>query len=606
MKRWSVIVTIYIIVSNINNVISQNITQTIAPDVSADNLSEYCWNKGGCNVIGNFIRKNIGLSIPVNINCLESNTTDGLNMDNRTKLYMSRFHSIEIISLNGCGVRNRERNFLGVEYIPDPKNVIQLTLEMFKIDGEIKNGTFREFRNVEMLIFNNNELLSGINRTTLSGLINVKKLVLKNNSLKSLDENALEDFSSNLDSLIIHEKTLHLNNISVLHNVTHLELSASTLNWPLLFVQSKSVEHLRIHNTNIFNLEEGPGPDFTRLNEMHLTLNNLTNIPNVSCPNLALLNISHNELQNIVIEKDHMANLKKLYMAHNGLTIIDEHLLSPFIQLEVFVASHNKISMIKRKAFNRNRHLRLIDISFNYLKVINLDPVIFLTSPHLQMMIDENPWSCVWVINFSANEPHVFTMKFLFTKYSDRVNMRGLKCQFYPSDELVLQHHYHLFEDTYVHHNHSTTMPMLPALPVEISRRNTKHTAIITIIILVVGVTSLLIILYFHLRCRPMATSLQPPFYRTLPNHSSSDRVDIVRRILPPTDYESPLSEKMKRSAESINDLKVDTTLFTDIDLKDLYEEIPEKHDVDDLAGNHFDLDDFTFRLTNTSHVVDV
>lgn len=612
MKRWPVIIIVYLFYA-INLTIANSINSTLSSNRSDDILSEYCWNETeSCNIIGNFTRKKIGLSFPVHINCLETNfvpattaTTQQLSPHMLKTLLPPRFNGIEVILLNGCGVNNRERNFFGLEYIPDAESVIQLSLEMFKIDNQLKNDTFKDFKKLETLILVNNELLSGINRTTLKGLDRLKKLTLEDNALRAIDEHAFEHCSSSLKHLTIIEDVLSLNNWSMLNNITFADLSVKQLNWKFFLTQLQSLEYLRISRTRILNIKANVNENFTNLSELHLVSSNLTELPSNKYPNLILLNVSLNHLQSVSLEQNNLMLLQKLDMNYNNLTSIDEHLLATLLHLEVFTASHNKITIIKRKAFNRNLYMRLINLSNNHLKVLNLDAAIFLTAPHLKILIDDNPWSCVWVINFSANEPYLFTTKFIYTKFSDRVNMRGLKCQFYANDEMVLQHHYHLLDDTHLHHNHSTMMPMLPASPVEVTRRNTKHTAVITIVILVVGVTSLLLVLYVHIKCRPMTSSLQSPFYRTLPtNHCSGDRVDIVRRILPPTDYESPLSERMKMSAESINELRPDndTSLFTDIDLKDLYEEIPEKRD----DGNHLYLDDFSYRLTNTEHALDM
>lgn len=609
MKSWSVIALVMMldVISSASTTTTNSSTATIVPSTTIapiapiENLAEYCWNDShSCNVIGNFTRKKIGLSFPVNIDCLDAGVEGeppALALKSfRTRLFR-RFHSIEVISLNGCGVNHRERNFLGTEYIPDPAKVIHLLLEMFKIDREIKNGTFGDFKSVETLTLINNELLSGINRTTFRGLTKLKKLVLDDNRLGLLDEWAFEEFAPCLQQLVIHDRSLILRKMVHLQNITLIDLSVKELNWTVLMTESKFLETIRVQDTKIIDLNNKSDHVFKHISELHLTSDELKHIPSNKFPNLLLLNVSQNQIVDLTFGKNQLDALQKLDVSHNQLTVIDDNCLAPLLYLEFLVASHNKITMIKRKAFNHNRYLRLIDISHNHLKLINLDPAIFMASPHLELRIDANPWSCIWIMEFSANEPHIFTMKFLYTKFTDRLNMRGLKCQFYPNDDLVMQHHYHLYENTHLHHNHTHPPAMLPAPPVEIMRRNTKHTATITIIILVVGVAFLLVVLYFHIKCRPMASSLQSPFYRTLPtNHSSGDRADIVRRILPPTDYESPLSERMKLSLESINELRPDASLFTDIDLKDLYEEIPEKrHDVED---DHLDLDDFSYHLT--------
>lgn len=611
LKTWSILITFYLFYPVM--CIQSNGSTTVMSAVAVDNLNEYCWNDtDACSIIGNFTRKQIGLSIAVNINCLQARNDSQVNpavLESHKASLRRRFHNIEIIHLNGCGVNDLMRNSFGIEHIPDQENVLQLTLEMFKIDREINSGAFKTFKKLEALTLINNLLLSGINRTTLGSLVELRNLVLENNRLAALDEKAFADFAPTLTHLTLRESALQLKRIAPLHNVTHVDVVVKELNWSDLFKSMKMVKSIRISQTHIVDTIENVQSNFEHLVELHLVYNNLTDIPINQYPNLVQLNLSHNLMQSPSFDKLNMVKLNIADVSYNNLTTIDEYMLATLLHLETFIANHNRITVIKRKAFNRNLYLRHIDISHNQLKVLNLDLAIFVMASQLQIMIDDNPWSCVWVINFSANEPIIFNMKFVYTKYNDRINMHGLKCQFYANDEMVLQHHYHLLDDTHLHHNHTSSMPMLPASPpIEIKRRNTKHTAMITIIILVVGVTTLLLVLYVHIKCRPMASTLQSPFYRALPtNHCShSDRADIVRRILPPTDYESPLSERMKnRSMESINEMKPDTShMFTDIDLKDLYEEIPERQEetVDSMHLDlDLDLDDFSYRLTNAT-----
>lgn len=589
---------------------------TVLQQTHTDNLNQYCWNDGNmCSIIGNFTRQQISLSIAVNINCLniQNNATDPMPKGLQPVGLLQRFHRIEIIHLNGCGVNDQQRNSFGIEHIPDQANVLQLTLEMFKIDRPLRNDTFAGLKQLKSLALVNNLLLSGLNRTTLSHLVQLNELVIEKNQLTTLDAHAFDDFASTLTDLTIREDALILNSIAPLQQVKHAHLNVKQLNWSELFKSLRGLETLTIeHTLFVINVSDNVLPNFEHLIEMHLVFNDLDDIPFNQYPNLQRLNISHNRMDKPSFEKNNLIVLKEIDVSYNNLTLVDEQLLATLLHLERFVAHHNRISVIKRKAFNRNLYMRHIDISHNELKVLNLDLAIFTVATQLQIYIDENPWSCVWVINFSANEPHIFNMKFVYTKTNDRINMRGLKCRFYANDEMILQHHYHMVDDTQLHHNHSGAMPMLPTLPPGMSKkRNTKHSAAITIVILVVGVTTLSVLLYLHIKCRPNATSLQSPFYRTLPtNHcSSSDRADIVRRILPPTDYESPLSLRMD-SGNGINglghdgddddDMKPDATIFNnDIDSKALYEEIPDTIDVDCM---HLDLNDFSYRLTMHEH----
>lgn len=588
-------------------VIDENVADstTILP-----NLDAYCWNDtDSCNIIGNFTRTTINLSFPVNIDCsrpsvnvIEDNkfAVNGTSKRFIDKHLYKRFHSIEVISLNGCGVSTTDHNnfepsnLLGIDYIPDPLSVKHLTLEMFKIESELKSDVFAQFKNLKTLIMRNNHIES-INRTSFNGLLQLNELVLQENSIESIDRNAFTDYSKSLQLLTIYENRLNLLELKSLPNIMHIDVSVKQLRWTIFYEFVDSLDTLIVSNIAKFDFNgTNANRTFNSLRKLQVVSSRLIMFPINRFPQLLCMNVSNNLLRNISLNEMEMINVKILDISQNEFRVINGTLLATLFNLEHFYAAHNQIQAINPKAFQKNFILKSIDIRFNRLKSLNLDLAIFRMSPNLKFMIDDNPWSCAWINKFYGDDPHVFALKFLYEKFTDRVNIKGLKCVFYGDNHL---YHSHLHDDDDHYHLTGETRSRPPP-PVEILRRNPKHTAVLTICILVVGVSCLLIMLYFYIKCRTVTSTLEP-FYHTLPEvqrHKDNfdRRADIVRgRILPPTDYEAPLSNLEFEGIELglkdiLKPMHGSDEHFVDIEFKDLYEEIPEKH-IESVDRENFD-----------------
>lgn len=574
-------------------------TTTISSELT--NLNEYCWtDTESCNIIGNFTRTTINLSFPVNIECplVASNTTNGIieNVPNHRRStdqhLFQRFRGIEVISLNGCGISvSHENSLLGLQFIPDPPSVRHLTLEMFKVIGALDAVTFNPFKQLRTLLLLNNHI-ERIEQMSFTGLIALNELILLENSIESIDVAAFQGLAKTLMSLTMHESALSLDGFLPLPSLLKIDISVKRLRWVALHAVPE-VASLTVTNVERieFNASVDEKQSFLNLTKLNVNFCHLTEMPIDFYPQLMHANLSHNQLKNISVHAMQMTQLQVLDISYNAFRVIDSWLLKHLRYLEHLNASNNRIAAINPKAFQRNVYLKTVDIRNNQLKSLNVDMAIMKVATELIFRIDDNPWNCAWINKFYGDDPHIFSMKFVYAKRVERKNMRGLECIMYTDDSHLFHSHLHDEDDQY-HLTGERRRPQ-PIAPVEIMRRNPKHTAMLTICILIIGVSSLLISLYFYIKYRPLTSTLQP-FYHTLPESPQQQkeclerRADIIRgRILPPTDYESPLSNRLAHFeidgiALGLKDIlrpmqNVDDEHFDDIEFTDLYEEIPDK-----------------------------
>lgn len=568
------------------------VTEIDIVDTTGFDLNQYCWaDTEFCNIIGNFTRTTINLSFPVNIECPSTTELDPTPRRSSDQYLFQRFQGIEVISLNGCGV-NRQNSLLGLQFIPDPSSVKHLTLEMFKVNGALNAATFSPFKRLLTLVLTNNRV-DRIDKNSFNGLTALTELILLKNSIEEIDVAAFEMLAKSLESLTVHESSLRLVKLSALPNLLKMDVSVKELEWIAVHA---AIEVASLSITNIerieFNVTSDEKQSFLNLTKLNVNFCHLIEMPIDYFPQMLHANLSHNQLKNISLIGMQATQLQVLDISYNAFRVIDGWLLIHLRYLEHFIATNNRIAAINPKAFQRNFYLKSVDIRFNQLKSLGLDMAILKVATELTFRIDDNPWNCAWVNKISGDNPHIFSLKFVYAKRMERTNMRGLECVSYDDSHLF---HSHLHDDDDQYHLTGERRRPQPMAPVEIMRRNPKHTAMLTICILVVGVSSLLISLYLFLKFRPLTSTLEP-FYHTLPEPAQRQkecqdrRADIIRaRILPPTDYESPLSNRLAyfeidgvELGLGLKDIlrpmqSVDDDQFDDIEFKDLYEEIPDK-----------------------------
>lgn len=486
-------------------------------DVATDqqpNLDDYCWSEqlDSCSIIGNFTRTPIGMSFPVHINCMGSISGNGPQTPPHYDQYFHRhFQHVEVIALNGCGMnvataaQKSNAHHLGIEYIPDPMSVRHLTLEMFKIHGDLNRGAFTQFKNTKTLSLINNKI-DKLNAGSFDGLSRVKELIIQENNIQAIESATFNPCNESLERLVIHESHLKLGHLEPLQKITELIVSTSVLNWTALTIGIESLNNAVVSNVKEILVDKPANRTprtFKNLTKLDVTFCHLKEFPVDRYPRLQLFNVSHNELTNVSIKEMQMLGLHTFDVGYNHFITIDGTLLGSLWDLEYFYAAHNRIVAVNPKAFQKNYNLKLVDLRFNRLRRLQIDSAIFLSARYIQIVIDHNRFDCGWINDYYGGDPHLFTSKFIYTKdYSD-VHIRGLRCIYYSPD---FRYHSHLYDDDDQFHN--GVKPRRHPHPVEILRRNPKHTAFLTICILIVGVSCLLISLFFYVKYRTLTTTL--------------------------------------------------------------------------------------------------
>lgn len=574
-------------------------------DVTDDlpqNLDHFCWSElsNRCSIIGNFTHSTNGYSIPVNIDC-SLNVSNGGSELQRTHVdqYIhNHFYHVEEITLNGCRVNVAYRlqnanyeNLLGVEYIPDPIQVRQLTLEMFKVHFDLNRGAFSQFKNTRTLRLINNKIDS-LNDGSFDGLSKVEELFIQENGIQSIDAAAFSPCSESLEKLVIKESRLRLGELEPLKKLSELVITKTEeLNWSALKIGINSSNTMIISNVKnvVYNKTAAPRT-FTNLTKMEVIFSNLTEFPADRYPRLQYLNVSHNGLWNVSTKDMQMLGLHTLDISHNKFKCIDGILLSSLWDLEYLYATHNQIIGVNPKAFQKNYNLKVVDLRFNRIKRLPVDSAMFLTARHVQFIVDHNNFDCAWVNDYYGLDPKIFTTKYIYTKDFSDVNIKGLRCTYFSGE---YRYHSHLYDDDEFHNGLKTGRP---PHPVEILRRNAKHTAFLTICILVIGVSTLLISLFFYVKYRTLTSTLNSNSFYETDKHkyqhakdigSTENRPDILiqDRVLSARQLDASNRLMLPKSASSPRSIHQEDSVS--IEFKDSVAPISERRKAS--LPNHFE-----------------
>lgn len=504
-----------------------------------------CWNANvQCNIEANLTRDTFSKSFLVNFNC-----SDDVEHSVKSSYGFRQIKGVEMIQLNGCNTT--QNNTIGVEHIDDPISVTHLTIYLFKTKTFYSKhlDKFKSLVTIKLI----DNVFEEISNESFQNVISVETLVISNNNLTVIAPYAVFPLN-NLKNLTIIEPNLSIEelNFTLCYSLKHMWLDVYAYEWQLL---PKSLETLEIINTKLtFRSKTLRMEDCTNLKSISITKTQFKEFPTIESSSLQLLNLTGSNWHQFA--GNYLPNLEILDLSGNEIKEINADSIKSMARLREMYADDNLIEKISKHAFDSNTHLEIIKITGNRLKSMEFTDHL-AERPHLQIFIDNNPWSCVWVLNVSSEHPTIFAI-FHYNKYSNNLNVRGLNCIHYEVDG------YNAYESSIAT---EATVPISSTIPfaenIEISyRRNPKDTALITLIILVVGVAVLFFLLYLHIKCRENTVE---PFYRSLPydTHQMSDRIDIIRRNLPPTDYEAPIA------ARDHTDLK-----------EVIYEQIPEKFTV--------------------------
>lgn len=516
-------------------------------------LNSSCWVNDDCNVAADLTRVHLDFTFLVILNCKHTKITAGSGGDDgggsNRHMFAQQYSNISKVALDGCSVNRADT--LGVEFVPDPSAVRTLSIQMFRIVGDIPADAFVKYNQLDYLNLTDN-VIDGVSSASLNGLSSLKSLTLSNCYLRYLDDVALVHLKQ-LRNLFIQEPWLNITCSLQLPDVVRMVLEINTLDW--CFRLPESLEEISVIKTQVYivpNREEALS-NLSRLKTFTLVHTNVTEWPTILSNSLQVLNLSHNQLETLT--NHNLPTLHTYDVSSNYLHEINNKSLRLMPKLKSFYAQNNKLESISPNAFTQNPNLQHVDLTANNL---------FQFSPNMPaqqdvlILVDDNDWSCRWADDFSTSNPQVFA-RFRYAKVLDSLNTRGLRCKFYEQSSLQN----HIARQAMA--NISTSTPIL-------LRRNPKDTAMLTLIILVVGVAILFLMLFLHIKCRQDGL---PQFNRFLPADSilhhqqMAERIDFVRRKLPPTEYEEPICLRTIPPPYDVSKRKTDEGI--------VYEEIPDR-----------------------------
>lgn len=511
-------------------------------------LNSSCWdNNNECNVAADLTRVHLDFTFLVILNCKPS--SDSSSVASNRPTFAKPYNNISKIALDGCSVNRVDT--LGVEFVPDPSAVRSLSIRMFHFVGDISADTFSNYGYLEHLNFTDN-IIDGVSSGSFNGLNSLKSLTLSNCDLRYLD-NASFDQLNQLSSLFVREPWLNITQFLKLPQIIKLVLEVNTLEW--CFRLPESLEEFTVIKTKV-NLPPGNMDNaldnLSRLKTFKLVHTNVTEWPMIQSNTIQMLNLSNNQLDKL---SNHFLPALHTYdVSSNCLHEITDKSIRQMTKIKIFYAQNNKLETIFPNAFVQNSQLQSVDLRGNRLHHFN--PKLPAQQDVL-IQVDDNEWSCRWADAFSTSNPQIFA-RFRYTKVLDSLNTRGLRCRFYEQTSLQQ----HIEKQQLGLSNISTTTQILV-------RRNPKDTAMLTLIILVVGVAILFLMLFLHIKCRqdglPQFNRFLPADSSMLHHHQMADRTDFVRRKLPPTEYEAPIISLLY----DVEKRKTDEGI--------VYEEIPER-----------------------------
>uniref|UniRef100_A0A673TMZ0 Decorin n=1 Tax=Suricata suricatta TaxID=37032 RepID=A0A673TMZ0_SURSU len=222
-----------------------------------------------------------------------------------------------------CHLRVVQCSDLGLDKVPKelPPDTTLLDLQNNKIT-EIKDGDFKNLKNLHTLILVNNKI-SKISPGAFTPLLKLERLYLSKNHLKELPEK----MPKTLQELRAHENEISKVRKAVFNGLNQMiviELGTNPLKSSGIengaFQGMKKLSYIRIADTNITTIPQGLPPSLT---ELHLEGNKISKVDAASLKglnNLAKLGLSFNSIS--AVDNGTLANtphLRELHLDNNKL-----------------------------------------------------------------------------------------------------------------------------------------------------------------------------------------------------------------------------------------------------------------------------------------------
>ncbi|XP_055859177.1 slit homolog 3 protein [Episyrphus balteatus] len=412
---------------------SSSTTTTISSDgigIDYEVMTNSCWSSNECLIAAN-LHFNSGNVLPITVNC---SVAENLFDQTINSIVKRRYENISSVTLDGCGTALNVNTF-GFEYIPNCDKITSLNLRNFHFDEiyEIICGSGIAVENVR---FEHNEFAS-LSAASVSNLISLRTLRFVKNNLRHINSEAFDSLQALREFSVIDEVNLRIRYAKLFENLLRLEkLHLSGIDT----VSSDLLQHLPV---NLDELTINKATFDSRTIDLIAppTLKNLT-LTNCGLKSatirghemLTQLNLSANSLSQLLSLKN-CTHLKILDLSSNNFTQLPLHQFDELHHLDFVYLQRNKLKCFSMSMFtNSLSHLQIIDLRSNDLKYINDVTELLVLNTDLRVLIDGNPWNCLWLVNISYNLPEQYRV-FRYEKFISKINVNGLECMTYPPDD---------------------------------------------------------------------------------------------------------------------------------------------------------------------------
>ncbi|EDV99146.1 uncharacterized protein LOC6566819 [Drosophila grimshawi] len=398
-----------------------------------NNADELCSIRATLFVTPPEQRSNEDFGLPLDIDCAGANNNrSSSNIASAFDLSAQRVAGKRHVLLNGSQTPPLTVASYGLEYLDNCAELQTIEIVHFVLDASLTlscNGY--QLDNLQAVSLRHNELgiLSGHSFELLPHL---KQLQLEDNTLRLLETLS---GGAELEQLIIRrERQLSLRQAEIfkeLRKLKRLELiQLKLVEGDFLAVLPGQLEELLILQTPIVprQLKLANGSDhLVNLTLVHCELNIFELEPSEESK-LLHLNLSGNALRHLQVNT---SSLISLDLSGNYLRSLNSSWFDKLPQLQTLLLQGNQLQRISWAQLVQLAPLSLIELDLSGNQLLRLDDTAragWDQRQQLRIKIDDNPWSCQWLLNFSHTQPQLFRL-FRYAKYISQINVNGLSCR---------------------------------------------------------------------------------------------------------------------------------------------------------------------------------
>ncbi|XP_017047618.2 uncharacterized protein LOC108092511 [Drosophila ficusphila] len=461
-------------------------------------------------------RSSQDFGLPLDIDCSGNSSLEVNAFDLGARRVAGKRH----VLLDGSQTPPLGISSYGLEYLDNCVDLESVEIQHFVGDASLKlscGGALMS--HLSTVSLKNNELgtLSG---DTFEDSPHLKVLQLQQNSLRYLEK--LQGCAELEELVIQDEADLVLKENDFIMQMSELrKLSLGNIKK----IEGKFLESLPENLTDLM-IEDTP----IQPGEL-LLKKGVAQLVNVTLTNCQLRSFSLDPPRNL--------DIVRLNLSGNALVSLNISFHDGPSTLDILDLSRNKLEHLNSTWFLRTTSLRSLYLQENRFRTLSLFQVGLLSpasiqlidlrsnqlmsfretekaespywNPQLRLLIDGNPWSCQWLLNFSHSHPQLFRL-FQYSKYISHINVNGLSCkpQEPPTEEpprprRIMQVRINGSDSSapvpVAHPNGNvSSFTVLYGNPVEL-HRSQKSLALIIVFMLPLGIAFLFLLLYLYLHC---------------------------------------------------------------------------------------------------------